>query len=105
MTYEPVATDEAAGLWATPPDVVADPAVLYIFGGGHVITSTCSGQSFVRCRDVDLECTRESLLRMEGQYLAGHDPTDPAVSPVFADAVLARCPPPCWCRSAGTRCC
>jgi len=188
VTYEQVAADAAAGLWATPPDVVADRAVLYVFGGGHVITSvharrkfgghlaratrarvlvldyplapehpypadveavaagyrwllaqgypptgialagessaggtvlsalldlggaprpaaaylmspwadlTCSGRSFVRCRDVDLECTRESLLRMAGQYLAGHDPADPAASPVFADAAaLARCLPP-----------
>jgi epsilon-lactone hydrolase len=31
---------------------------------------------------------------MAGQYLGGHDPAHPAVSPVFADAtVLARLPP------------
>jgi acetyl esterase/lipase len=211
VTYEPLATGEAAGLWATPRDVVADRAVLYVFGGGHVITSvrarrkfgghlalatrarvlvldyplapehpypadvdavaagyrwllaqgypaagialagessaggtvlsallalggaprpaaaylmspwadlTCSGQSFGRCRDVDLECTRESLLRMAGQYLAGHDAADPAASPVFAPparspsardawrgALCAAGSPRCDWVAAGSPCC
>ncbi len=195
--YEPVADGAVTGLWAVPPGAPADRAVLYTFGGGHVITSvaarrkfgghlalavgarvlvldyplapehpypadvraatagyrwllgqgwpatgvalagessagglvlctllalgqagdplpaaaflmspwadlTCSGASFDACRDVDLECTRESLLRMAGQYLAGHDPADPAASPVLADMSGL---PPLLVQSAGTRCC
>lgn len=183
-------TGRVRGLWAIPPGAPADRAILYLFGGGHVITSvnarrkfgghlalaagvrvllldyplapehpypadvdaatagyrlllgsgfpasgvalagessggglvlstllalaeagverpaaaylmspwadlTCSGASFDSRRDVDLECTRESLLRMAGQYLDGHDAADPAVSPALADpAALAAALPP-----------
>jgi monoterpene epsilon-lactone hydrolase len=46
---------------------------------------TCAGQSFEANIDADLEATRPSLLRMAGQYLGGHDPTDPGVNALFAD--------------------
>jgi epsilon-lactone hydrolase len=46
---------------------------------------TCSGRSFEANIDADLEATRPSLLRMAGQYLGGHDPTDPGVNALFAD--------------------
>jgi acetyl esterase/lipase len=176
------------GLWAVPPDAAAGQAVLYLFGGGHVITSvharrrfaghlalaagmrvlaldyplapehpfpadvrattdgyawliaqghaqvalvgessggglvlstllaaarqglprpaaaylmspwadlTCSSASFDSRAQADLECSRESLLRMAEQYLAGHDPRDPVASAVFAEAAeLARALPP-----------
>ncbi|MEJ2888169.1 alpha/beta hydrolase fold domain-containing protein [Actinomycetospora aeridis] len=44
----------------------------------------CASASFVDRRDVDLECSRESLTRMARQYLDGHDPTDPAASSALA---------------------
>jgi monoterpene epsilon-lactone hydrolase len=44
---------------------------------------TCSGASMDDKADVDVECTRDSLLAMAAQYLAGHDPLDPLASPVF----------------------
>jgi len=47
---------------------------------------TCSGASMRELVDVDVVCTRDSLLDMAAQYLDGHDPTDPLVSPVFAQA-------------------
>jgi monoterpene epsilon-lactone hydrolase len=177
------------GLWAVPPAAPADRALLYLFGGGHVITSvaarrrfaghlalaagvrvlaldyplapehpfpadvnaavdgydwlleqrfpatgialagessggglvlstllelhrrdlprpaaaylmspwadlTCSGASFDSRADVDLECSRSSLLRMAAQYLAGHDPADVAASPALAgpSQLAAACP-------------
>jgi epsilon-lactone hydrolase len=46
---------------------------------------TCAGGSFEANIDADLEATRPSLLRMAGQYLGGHDPTDPGVNALFAD--------------------
>ena len=39
----------------------------------------------------DVCATPESLRRMAGQYLAGHDPRDPLASPLYGD--LARLPP------------
>lgn len=184
--YEPFADGVVAGVWAIPPGAAPGRAVLYLFGGGHVITSvhsrhkfgghlalavgarvlildyplapehpypadleastaayrwllgrgdepggialagessggglvlstllslraagdrlpaaaylmspwadlTCSGASQQSRRDVDLECSTESLRRMAGQYLDGHDPADPMVSPVRAD--LSGLPP------------
>lgn len=46
---------------------------------------TCSGASMSDKAEVDVECSRTSLLEMAQHYLAGHDPTDPLASPVFAD--------------------
>lgn len=189
VTYETVAADGAAGVWAVGPTHTA--TVLYLFGGGHVITSpaarhkfaghlartldarvllldyplapehpypqdvdaavraarwlleqqgvtadrlvlvgessggglaletllaaaraglprpaaaylmspwadlTCRSASFGQRGDVDLECSRESLRRMAGQYLDGHDPADPAASPALASPaeVAAAWPP------------
>ncbi|MGH2981499.1 MAG: alpha/beta hydrolase fold domain-containing protein [Solirubrobacterales bacterium] len=45
----------------------------------------CAGESFEANIDADLEATRPSLLRMAGQYLGGHDATDPGVNALFAD--------------------
>ena len=188
VTFDQVGDEHpVSGLWAVPPAATPDQALLYLFGGGHVITSvharrkfaghlalaagvrvlaldyplapehpfpadvhattdgyrwlltqaehvalagessggglvlstllavaradlprpaaaylmspwadlTCSGASFDALAAVDLECSRESLLRMAGLYLAGHSPEDPAASVVFADAAeLARALPP-----------
>lgn len=55
----------------------------------------CASASFADRRDLDLECSRESLTRMARQYLDGHDPTDPAASPVLASSSdVARAWPP-----------
>jgi len=55
----------------------------------------CSAPSFAARSDVDLECSDQSLTRMAGQYLDGHDPADPAASPVLAapDEVARAWPP------------
>jgi epsilon-lactone hydrolase len=58
--------------------------------GGYVGLSpwtdlTCSGASMLDNAGVDVECSRDSLLEMARQYLAGHDPRDPLASAVFAD--------------------
>lgn len=60
------------------------PAAAYLMSPWADLT--CSGASFDTRADADLECSRESLQRMAGLYLAGHDPRDPAASAVFADA-------------------
>jgi acetyl esterase/lipase len=52
---------------------------------------TLSGESMTRLAAVDPISTRASAEQMFGAYLAGHDPHDPLVSPVFAD--LAGFPP------------
>jgi acetyl esterase/lipase len=52
---------------------------------------TCTGETHMTQRDVDLTCTRESLERMARQYLGGHDPHDPRVSALDAD--LSGLPP------------
>ena len=189
VSYTAVQDRVVRGLWAVPPAAPADRALLYLLGGGHVITSvaarrrfaghlalaagvrvlaldyplapehpfpadvnaavdgydwlleqrfpatgialagessggglvlstllelhrrdlprpaaaylmspwadlTCSGASFDSRADVDLECSRSSLLRMAAQYLAGHDPADVAASPALADPsqLAAACP-------------
>ncbi|GAA4789728.1 alpha/beta hydrolase [Actinomycetospora chlora] len=197
VTEEPVADDAIRGMWVTPSGAPPDRTVLYLFGGGHVITSTASRRKFaghlalalearvllldyplapehpfprdveatvaavralldggvaaerlvlagessggglvletllaadraglarpaaaylmspwadLRCtaasytdrRDVDLECSRESLQRMARQYLDGHDPSDPAASPVLAGpAELATALPPLFVQVGG----
>jgi acetyl esterase/lipase len=45
----------------------------------------CTGASMEGRREVDIMCTRDSLLEMAGWYLAGHDPQDPLASPVHGD--------------------
>ncbi|MET0745131.1 MAG: alpha/beta hydrolase [Microvirga sp.] len=52
---------------------------------------TCSGASMSGNAASDVECTREGLLAMAGDYLAGVDPRTPTASPVFAD--LTNLPP------------
>lgn len=186
VEYTAVDDQGVTGLWATPPGAVQGRHVLYLFGGGHVISSvasrrkfgghlalatcasvliadyplapehpfpadieattavyrwllaggrdpahlalagessggglvlstllslraaadplpaaaylmspwadlTCAGASFASQKELDLEATRDGLLRMAGQYLNGHDPTDPLASPALAD--LSRLPP------------
>ncbi len=59
------------------------PAAAYVMSPW--VDLTCAGASFDSRADVDLEVSRRSLLRMAGQYLNGHDATDPAASPLFAD--------------------
>jgi acetyl esterase/lipase len=69
------------------------PAAAYLMSPWADLT--CSAASFGTRSDVDLECSRESLTRMAGQYLDGHDPADPAASPVLtAPRDVARAWPP-----------
>ncbi|GAA4934927.1 acetyl esterase/lipase [Actinomycetospora succinea] len=58
------------------------PAAAYLMSPWADLT--CSAPSFEARRDVDLECSRESLTRMARQYLDGRDPTDPGASPALA---------------------
>jgi acetyl esterase/lipase len=69
------------------------PAAAYLMSPWADLT--CRAASFDDRRDADLECSRESLGRMAGQYLAGHDPADPAASPALAtpEEVAAAWPP------------
>ncbi|MGV0834396.1 alpha/beta hydrolase fold domain-containing protein [Mycolicibacterium thermoresistibile] len=46
---------------------------------------TLSGESMTRFGEVDRLISRAAAEQMSGAYLAGHDPRDPRVSPVFAD--------------------
>ena len=50
----------------------------------------CTGQTLEK-NAADLTLTRESLLRMAGQYLQGADPRTPLASPLYAD--LSGLPP------------
>jgi epsilon-lactone hydrolase len=45
----------------------------------------CTGAAMEVSCEVDILCTRDSLLEMAGWYLAGHDPQDPLASPVHGD--------------------
>jgi acetyl esterase/lipase len=45
----------------------------------------CEGGSMTTRADVDIMVTRDGLLDMASQYLAGHDPKDPLASPVYGD--------------------
>lgn len=69
------------------------PAAAYLMSPWADLT--CSSASYAARADVDLECSHESLTRMAGQYLDGHDAADPAVSPVLATpgTVAAAWPP------------
>ncbi len=46
VSYTPVEERGARGLWAEPSTVTDGAAVLYIFGGGHVISSVASRRKF-----------------------------------------------------------
>jgi acetyl esterase/lipase len=46
---------------------------------------TCSGESMTSRAAVDIECTREGLLRMAQDYMNGADPAQPLASPALAD--------------------
>jgi acetyl esterase/lipase len=46
ITYEPIAEDRVRGLWAVPKSDAAHYAILYLFGGGHVISSINSRRKF-----------------------------------------------------------
>jgi monoterpene epsilon-lactone hydrolase len=116
-----VDTAVAAWRWLADHDVTAEHLVLAgeSSGGGLVLETllaaaraglprpaaaylmspwvdlTCRSASYTDRGDVDLECSRTSLLRMAEQYLDGHDPSDPAASPVLArSSVLAAALPP-----------
>ena len=52
---------------------------------------TCSGESITSRAADDIECTRDGLLEMAGQYMQGADPSQSLASPVFAD--LSGLPP------------
>jgi monoterpene epsilon-lactone hydrolase len=59
---------------------------------------TCSGDSMTSRAASDIECTRAGLLEMAGCYLAGADPDQPLVSPVFANLTGL---PPIFCLVGG----
>src|SRR5262245_13392688 len=46
---------------------------------------TCSGESMTSCAAVDIECTRDGLLRIAQDYLNGADPDQSLASPALAD--------------------
>ncbi len=46
ITYEPIAEGRMRGLWAVPRIGAAHCAVLYLFGGGHIISSVNSRRKF-----------------------------------------------------------
>ena len=46
---------------------------------------TCTGTSMTTATGVDIMVTRDGLLDMASQYLAGHDATDPLASPLFGE--------------------
>src|SRR5262249_2386065 len=72
-----------SALLRLPADRQQLPAGAYVMSAW--VDLMCAGESFEANLDADLEATRPSLLRMAGQYLAGHDPTDPGVNALFAD--------------------
>ncbi|MGA7427660.1 MAG: alpha/beta hydrolase fold domain-containing protein, partial [Rhodoplanes sp.] len=46
---------------------------------------TCSGETMETRAHTDICCNRDGLFELAGIYLAGADPRNPLVSPVFAD--------------------
>jgi len=46
IRYEPIAEERVHGLWAVPKIDAAHCAILYLFGGGHIISSVNSRRKF-----------------------------------------------------------
>lgn len=90
-----LAGDSAGGGLALAAALAARDAGLPVCAGLVLLSPwtdlSLSGESYVSRASADLTCSRRTLAEMAGWTLAGADPRDPRISPLFAE--LAGLPP------------